>query len=167
MLNAYCRKGPGTNYHIITYLQAGTFYDIVANNGLKGRYAWWLIEVPGGFTCWMGGLSSTRGPIQKVPDVTPPPLPQKPSYFNVTSLCDRNAPSLSIDLEWPQAQNVTGYNLYRNGSLLAVISPDGKYFLRFSDRTAPLYINVVYQLVPFNDYGETAGVSATVDSCAD
>jgi hypothetical protein len=166
-LNAYCRKGPGTNYHIITFLKAGTFYNIVANNGLNGRYAWWLIEVPGGFTCWMGGLATTQGPIQEVPDITPPPLPQEPSYFDVTFLCDRDTPSLSVELEWPQAQNVTGYNLYRNGSLLAVILPDGKYFFKFYDKTAPLYIDVVYQLVSFNDYGESPGLWVTVDSCAD
>jgi hypothetical protein len=148
-------------------LHAGDFYDIVGSNGLKGRYTWWLIKVPGGATCWMGGTAITRGPTAKVPDVAAPPLPDKPSYFNVTSVCDRKVPSLSVTLDWPNVANVTGYNLYRNGSLLAVISPDGRYFIKFEDKTAPLYINVVYQLVPFNDYGESSGLWATVDSCAD
>jgi hypothetical protein len=166
-LNAYCRKGPGTNYHIITYLQAGTFYNIVANNGLNGRYAWWLIEVPGGFTCWVGGLISLQGPIEQVPDVAAPPLPQQPSDFDVSSLCDRPTSSLSVVLEWSAVNDVTGYNLYRNGNLLAVILPDGRYFFTFTDKTAPLYIDVVYELEAFNDYGVAPRVSVTVDSCAD
>src|ERR1035437_41563 len=40
-MNVYCRKGPGTDYFIVTYLQAGNNYPVV---GRDGQGKWWLIQ---------------------------------------------------------------------------------------------------------------------------
>ena len=116
-MNAYCRKGPGTDYFSITYLQVGTFYNVVGQNGLQ---TWWLIQVPGNVTCWMGDPTSvTQGPVDQVPILMAPPLPGSPSSFTNTSHCDPVLNTMTVRLTWELAQGATGYNIFRNGSLIA------------------------------------------------
>ena len=64
-INAYCRKGPGTGYYEITYLQQGTAYNVVGRNSLN---TWWLVQAPGNVTCWEGDPGSTQqGPVDQAP----------------------------------------------------------------------------------------------------
>ncbi len=54
-MNAYCRKGPGTDYFSVTFLQAGNNYNVVGQDGLE---TWWLVQGPGNVTCWVGDPTS-------------------------------------------------------------------------------------------------------------
>jgi hypothetical protein len=162
--NAFCRKGPGENYHAITYLKRGTPYTIVGRNSFTGRYAWWLIQVPGNFICWVGGSNTLQGPSRQVPVATPAPLPQKLISFDPTVVCKANEGTFSVVFDWVPVKDITGYNLYRNGSLLAVLAPNSK---AYQDRTAPKLVELKYVLEPFNDYGISPGMSVTISACGD
>jgi hypothetical protein len=160
--NAYCRKGPGTNYTAVTFLQAGTNYIVI---GQDGRNTWWLVQLKGNITCWVGDPTSVLlGPVWQVSILPAPPLPQTPSEFAATYTCDPKLRSLIVVLEWVPVPNITGYHLYRNGSLLAGLEPTVK---TYQDNSAPLMVNLVYKLEAFNDYGVSPRVSATVTPCGD
>ena len=158
-MNAYCRKGPGTDYFSITYLQAGNFYKVIGQNGLE---TWWLIQVPGNVTCWMGDPTSvTQGPVDTVPILMAPPLPSSASSFENTSHCDPVLNTMTVWLTWTAAQGATGYNIYRNGSLIAKL--EAKH-LAYTDN-APRGVNMKYQIEAFNDYGVSSRQTTRVSAC--
>jgi len=159
-MNAYCRKGPGTGYYSITYLQAGNFYNVIGRDGLD---TWWLIQAPGNVTCWMGDPTSvTQGPVKQVPVLLVPPLPGTPSGFANTYACSATGHTLVVALTWNSVSNVTGYNIYRNGSLIGTVGPQAT---GFHDNSAPLKANLKYLLEAFNDYGVSDRVKTNVPSC--
>ncbi len=161
-MNAYCRKGPGTDYFAITFLQAGTSYNVI---GQDGTNTWWLVQASGNVTCWVGDPTSVmQGPVWQVSVVMVPPLPQASSSFAATYTCDPKNHSLKVAFDWAPVRNVTGYRIYQNGNLLVELGPTNK---AYQDNSAPLAVDLVYKLVTFNDYGVSPGVSATVTSCGD
>ena len=159
-MNAYCRKGPGTGYYSITYLQAGNNYNVIGRNGMN---TWWLVQAPGNVNCWMGDPTSvTRGPVKQVPILLVPPLPGTPSGFANTHACSATGHTLVVSLTWNAVSNATGYNIYRNGILIGTVGPNAT---GFHDNAAPLKVNLRYQLEAFNDYGVSGRVKTNVPSC--
>jgi hypothetical protein len=65
-------------------------------------------------------------------------------------------------LTWVVESNVTGYRIYRNGSLVGDVGP---HTAAFNDKAAPLKVKLVYQLEAYNDYGVGNRVKTTVSSC--
>jgi hypothetical protein len=115
--------------------------------------------------CWTAGRASlVQGSANQVPVIKAAPLPEKLSSFVVSYLCDPIMRSLIVVFDWEPAKNVTGYNLYRNGVLLHVFGPNVR---NFQDREAPLEMELVYTLVPFNDYGTSPSRTATISPCGD
>jgi hypothetical protein len=164
-MNAFCRKGPGVGYHAITYLKRGTYYKILGQNGFSGRYTWWLIQAPGDFACWMGGTTSgLQGPVRQVPVATAPPLPGKLNSYVASVMCTSNTHSLLVVLDWAPVENVTGYNVYRNGELLKVLPPNAK---AYQDKSAPMAVELEYSVEPFNDYGTSSNRLAKISACGD
>jgi hypothetical protein len=158
-MDAYCRKGPGTDYFSITYLQAGDNYTVIGQNGLG---TWWLVQVPGNVTCWMGDPTTvTQGPVNTVPILPSPPLPSSAYNFANTSHCDPVLNTLTVWLTWETAQGATGYNIYRNGTLIAHL--DQKH-VTFTDN-APRGVNLKYQIEAFNDYGVSSRQTTRVIAC--
>jgi hypothetical protein len=146
-MDAYCRKGPGTDYFEITYLQAGTNYDVIGRDGLD---KWWLIQLTATISCWMGDPTTvTQGPVEQAPLILAPPLPSSASSFAETSHCDPVLNTMTVRLTWLSAQGATGYNIYRNGSLVA---KTGSKAISYTDN-APRGVDLKYQIEPFNDYG--------------
>jgi hypothetical protein len=159
-MNAYCRKGPGTGYYSITYLQVGTFYNVIGQNGLG---TWWLVQVSPNLNCWMGDPTAvTQGPVDQTPVLLVPPLPGSPSGFVNTYTCNATLHTLGVSLTWSVESNVTGYRIYRNGSLVGDVGP---HTAAFRDSPAPLKVKLVYQLEAYNDYGVGNRVKTTVPSC--
>jgi hypothetical protein len=159
-MNAYCRKGPGTGYYSITYLQVGTFYNVIGRNGLG---TWWLVQVPPNLNCWMGDPTAvTQGPVDQTPVLLVQPLPGSPSGFANTYTCSATLHTLEVSLTWSVESNVTGYRIYRNGSLVGDVGP---HTAAFNDSAAPLKLKLVYQLEAYNDYGVGNRVKTTVPSC--
>lgn len=161
-MNAYCRKGPGTGYYAITFLQAGTSYNVIGQNGPN---TWWLVQAPGNVTCWVGDPTSVLlGPVWNISIVMVPPLPPAPSSFVASYTCDPKNHSLKVVFDWAPVKNVTGYRIYQNGSLLVELGPTVK---AYQENSAPLAVDLVYKLESFNDYGVSPSVSDTVTSCGD
>ena len=78
-INAYCRKGPGTDYYEITYLQQGTAYNVVGRNSLN---TWWLVQAPGNVTCWMGDPGATQqGPVDQAAIALVPAFTGDPGHI--------------------------------------------------------------------------------------
>ena len=122
-VNAYCRQGPGSDYNIVTYLISGTAYNVVGRNSLN---TWWLVQVPGNLTCWTGASGTTQlGPVEQVSIVLAPPALLPPSLFEGSYICDTQNKTLEVTLNWSKVPKATGYRLYRNGVLLAVLGADG------------------------------------------
>ncbi len=161
-MNAYCRKGPGTSYDAITFLQVGNFYNVIGRNGLG---TWWLVQVTEKINCWMGDPTAVKqGPVDQVPVVLVTPLPDRPSTFEASYICDPALHSLQVVFGWDAQENVTGFRIYRNGALLVELGPNVK---AHQDNAAPLGLELVYELEAFNEYGVSPRVSAKISACGD
>jgi hypothetical protein len=160
-MNAYCRKGPGTGYYEITYLQTGSAYNVIARNSIN---TWWQIQAPGNIQCWMGDPNASKqGPVDQAPIVYVPNLPVTPSTFGVSSRTCTTAPiTTSVSFRWTAVQNVTGYRIYRNGTVVTTTGPNET---ASHDNNSLLGITLVYELEAFNDYGVAPRLSVTVHSC--
>jgi hypothetical protein len=161
-INAYCRKGPGTDYYEITYLQKGTAYNVIGRNSIN---TWWQIQAPGNIQCWMGDPNASKqGPVDQAPVVYVPNLPVTPSSFGVSSRTCTTAPiTTSVSFEWTAVQNVTGYRIYRNGTVVTTAGPNET---ASQDTNSLLGVTLVYELEAFNDYGVAPRLSVTVQSCS-
>jgi hypothetical protein len=161
-MNAYCRKGPGTGYDAITFLHVGTFYHVIGRNGLN---TWWLVQAAEKIDCWMGDPTAVQqGPVDQVPVILVPPLPERPSTFMASYICDPASHSLQVVFDWGAEENVTGYRIYRNAGLLVELGPNIKVH---HDNAAPLGVELVYELEAFNEYGVSPRVSAKISACGD
>ena len=158
-INPYCRKGPGYGYDAITFLLKGTAYTVIGRDSLN---SWWQTQVPGNVNCWVVDTSVTRqGPVEQVAIVQAPPLPGTPVQFVNTYVCNVSKKTLTVALNWAAVDNVTGYNIYRDGNQLAQIGPT---LTSYSD-SAPLGTDHVYELEAFNDYGVAPRIATSVPTC--
>jgi hypothetical protein len=159
-INAYCRKGPGSDYYEITYLQQGTAYNVIGRNSLN---TWWLVQAPANVTCWMGDPGATQqGPVDQASIALIQPLPATPAKFVDSYLCNTTLHTLRVAFNWSAVANVTGYRIYRNGTQ---ITDTGSTATSYSDTSAPTGVNLVYGLEAHNDYGVAARNTVSVPSC--
>ena len=159
-MNAYCRKGPGTYYYAITFLQAGTNYNLIGQNGLN---TWWLVQVGKKVTCWIGDPTSVMtGPVWDVPILTFPPLPRVPTSFTGKITCHSVQNILYVSLVWDAQDDATGFHLFLNGKLLSNLD------LRptnYQDNSPPFGVDLNYELEAYNDYGVSPRVSVSFPFC--
>lgn len=161
-VNANCRKGPNTLYHEVTILKQGNPYNVIGQNGQTSQHIWWQVQGAGSIVCWVSDENVTRqGPVEQVQVAPAPPLPGLPANFDNTFICNPSTTTLSVTLTWTKAAGVTGYNIYRNGKFLADLKEDANFF----NENAPLGVNLVYDLEPFNDYGVAGSMSSSVKAC--
>ncbi|MGB8214892.1 MAG: SH3 domain-containing protein [Anaerolineales bacterium] len=157
-INANCRKGPGTGYFAITYLQNGTAYNVVGRNEIN---TWWLVQESPTTTCWMGDPNaSLQGPTDQVPVELVPPLPGTPTSFGNTFICSSS--NLEVSLQWAPVENATGYSIYLNGNHLVDVPANETSYVQTD---APQGASLVYELEAFNDYGASDSLSTTVAEC--
>ncbi len=162
-MNANCRKGPGTSYDVVTYLQVGTFYPVIGRNGLN---SWWLVQFTPNISCWMGDPTAVfQGVVDQVPILQAPPLPGTPSSFTVSYVCDSAVRSLIVTFDWAPVVGATGYRIYRNGDLLAEFDAN---IVNGRDPNPPLAVDLVYELQAFNQYGVSPRLRfKTISACGD
>jgi hypothetical protein len=161
-VNAYCRKGPNTLYHQVTILTQGNPYYVIGQNGQTSQNIWWQIQWRSGIVCWVSDVNVTRqGAVEQAQVVPVPPLPGMPSKFDNSFVCNPSTNTLSVTLTWTKAAGVTGYNIYRNDTFLAALKANADFF----NENAPLGVNLVYDLEPFNDYGVAGRMSSSVKAC--
>jgi len=159
-LNAYCRKGPGTMYTKITFIQTGKAYNVIGRNS---QNTWWQIQVPGTNDCWVGDANvGKQGPVEQVSIVQGLPLPGTPASFVNSYVCDITLGTLGVSFNWAAAVGVTGYRIYRNGDLLATVAENET---SYHDDDAPLEQDLVYELEAFNADGVAARISSKVPAC--
>jgi len=160
-MNVYCRKGPGTNYFAITFLQAGTNYLLLGQNGLN---TWWVVQFSGNITCWIGDPTAVLvGPVWDVPILTYPPLPGQPAGFKGTITCHSAQNILVVSLYWsPQSAATTGFRLYRNGALIKTLGANAG---GFTDNAPPFSVNLEYVLQAFNEYGVSDRATVSFPPC--
>jgi uncharacterized protein YraI len=158
-LNAYCRKGPGTLYSIVTFLQKGNAYDVVGRNS---QSTWWLVKTTGVDPCWVGGSNvSINGPMEQIKVIQEPPLPEKPSLFVNSYVCNTTLNTLGVSLDWAAAQGATGYRIYQNGTLLTTVA--GSVTSYHDD--APTNLDLMYELEAYNEFGVSVRVQTSVPAC--
>jgi hypothetical protein len=156
-VNAYCRKGPGTDYDAITYLASGTAYNVIGRNSLN---TWWLVQAPGNVSCWTGASGTNQlGPVAQAAIVLVPPALLAPAGFVGSYICDTTKHTLGVSLNWAVVEKATGYNLYLNGVLLAEVGSTTYH------NNAPLSIDLVYELEAFDDYSVSPRVLVRVPAC--
>jgi hypothetical protein len=159
-INANCRKGPGTGYFVITYLQQGNAYNVIGRNSLN---TWWLIQAPGNVTCWIGDPGATQtGPVDQAAIVQVQPLPLTPATFVDSYKCNTTLHTLTVVLNWSAVTNVTGYRIYRNGTQITDAAATAT---AYSDGSAPRGTSLVYALEAHNDFGAAARITVSVPSC--
>ena len=144
-----CRTGPGSPYDQVYGLNPGETAQVVGKY-TPGNY--WIINMPGGGTCWLwgqyatitgdpSGLPEYPVPPTPTPQFTPthtftptPASPQAPS--NLSGAYDRTCEGETrndgtpgwvedITLTWQDnANNETGYRVYKNNSAVPVLPPN-------------------------------------------
>ena len=159
-MNAYYRKGPGTYYYAITFLQAGTNYNVI---GQDGRNKWWVVQIARNVTCWIGDPTSVMlGPVWDVPILTFPPLPGTPTSFTGVITCHSVQNILYVSFSWNPQDDAIGFHLYRNGKLLKNLDPRPT---NYQDNSPPFGEDLNYELEAYNEYGVSPRVSASFPFC--
>jgi len=159
-MNAYCRKGPGTYYYAITFLQAGTDYNVI---GQDGRNKWWVVQLARNVTCWIGDPTSVMsGPVWDVPILPTPPLPGRPASFTGRITCHSVQNILNVSLSWTSQNDATGFHLYRNGELLENLDPTAT---SYQDNSPPFSSDLNYELEAYNENGVSYRASTSFPSC--
>ncbi len=175
-----CRSGPGTVYDLLYTLQPGQVAQVI---GKSTPMNYWIINFPGGTSCWLWGQYATvSGNIAAlaeypIPATPTPSMPANPSGFKVHFTCTRTGlpviyNEVHVEMEWvDNATNEDGYYVYRNDELLATLGPDSTSYS--DDTTQPAFMIVGstppqtgYSVQAFNAAGNSKKVNKSI-SCFD
>jgi hypothetical protein len=158
-VNAYCRRGPGSDYEPVTVLDSGTAYNVIGRNDLN---TWWLVKLWGEDTCWTGAPGTTLlGPVADAPIVAVPVTLLEPAGFTGSYNCDTAKHSMKVTLNWASVEEATGYRLFRNGVSIARLGPAETTYRE----NAPMSVDLVYELLAYNNAGSTPRVSVMFPAC--
>ena len=182
-VNTNCRTGPGVVYDLIGALLVGE-QAVVVGKYTAGNY--WIINNPDSSgTCWLWGQYATvTGNTAGLPEYTPPPTPTPTSTPTPTvtpTPSPPNAPAnvsaaknctplvvpqylLVSIISWEdKSTNETGFNVYRDGTLLTTVGPD---ITTWND-TIPINMGmpITYGVEAVNATGTSSKVTATAVTC--
>jgi len=161
LMNANCRKGPGTAYDVATsFAQGGTLPAV----GRTADSSWWQVQIQPGSNCWVGKSTvSTSGPVDGLPVVVAPALPDAPGKVTNVYACDtKSTKTLTVILSWTGVPGAAGYDVYRNGSLIKSV---GGGTTTYTDKPAPMGVALTYALEAFNGVAHSAQVTTSVPAC--
>ncbi len=191
-----CRSGPGIDYDLLGAVNVGQTAVVVGKytpgnyviiNNLNGVGTCWL---------W-GQYATVSGNTTGLPEMTPPPTPTPkstktpkptstitptptlappaaPSFLANTRACEGGFRGFTpiwietINLTWQDnADNETGYRVYKNGSALPALGPNSTSYhitLRYDQGTGgALWDN--FGVEAFNDAGASARPAMDVPKC--
>jgi hypothetical protein len=160
-VNGNCRKGPGIVYNIVTSLAQGQQAQV---DGRDAQSQWVDVLVPNTQArCWVA-LSSVdlNVPVETLALLPLPPLPDAPATFTDKAQCVIKSKSLTVKLTWLDVSNESGYHIYRNGNL---IDTAGANVTTYMDGSAPLGVDLTYEIEAFNANGASGRVQTTVSAC--
>ena len=126
-----CRGGPSQDYERVTQIQPGHSVEIV------GYFppSYWVVNSPAG-NCWISAEFVTpSGSFQAVPTVTAPPTPnggapKAPSFpqNGWSYVCPRFG-QIDVTFNWnDNADNETGYRIYRNDEVIEELPANSRTF---------------------------------------
>ena len=163
ILNAFCRKGPGTEYGTAAGYELGQETELIGRSE-PGRPQWWVTAL----RCWVSDSTvETRGPVDELPIFPAPPTqvpaspPVAPARLRFTEIvCDSKQYRLSLG--WiDQADNEDGYRVYRDGVLIATLGVNATSYTDNPPRPGPH----TYEVEAFNAGGASARVSVQDQGC--
>ena len=166
-----CRSGPGVIYDYLGALTIGEKAEVVGKNS-ENNY--WVIKNPDyAGTCWLWGRyatveGNTSGiPEWLVPSTPTPSIPAAPSGLSGTRVCKTillpapHVDMVKVTLTWTdQANNEEGYNIYRDGTLVATLGPNEVTYIDNPTGIA----SATYAVEAFNTAGASARKKITL-SC--
>jgi len=134
--NTNCRKGPGTEYEVVTVVLAGQKAEAT---GVSQKGSYWLIKNPNkGDACWVAGdFANASGSMAALPTVMAPPTPtpippSAPVWSNYAYTCAfaSGGNDLTMNLAWTdRSSNEEGYVVYRDGQAIVNLGPDSTSFV--------------------------------------
>ncbi len=164
--NGNCRRGPGSNYGVLTSLLQGQQLPIAGRNA---EGSWWYLTLPSsGAHCWASGtVLELAGPYMDVPLVAAPPTPTlaappaAPSKLVVANeVCTQS--EYTVTLNWiDNANNEDGYRVYYNGGLIATLGPNATSF----QYAVPSSSAADYAVEAFNAAGASERIHVSEDGC--
>jgi len=166
-----CRSGPGIIYDYLGALTKGEKAEVVGKNTANN---YWVIKNPDyAGTCWLWGQYATvegdanRIPEWLVPSTPTPSIPAAPSGLSGTRVCKTillpapHVEMVKVTLTWTdQANNEEGYNIYRDGTLVATLGPNEVTYIE-NPTGIP---SATYAVEAFNTAGASARKKITL-SC--
>jgi hypothetical protein len=157
--NAFCRKGPAVNYNDVTGFSQG---DSASVEGRNDDSSWWyVLHTDGQTRCWVSGTTvQLSGPVDNVPVVQPPALPEEVSEFVINSrVCTANG--YTIKLAWTDVEGEDGYRMYRDGELVQDLKANATAYLENPPFGGPY----TYGLEAFNENGTSLRLELTDEPC--
>jgi hypothetical protein len=111
--NAFCRRGPSTQYFDIGSFKAGDTTQAVGRNDAEPRW-WYVLRAEAGY-CWVSESTVELNPAAEALPVREPEksLPQTPPDLWVDRVCKQAG--FAITLNWAPSSTADGYIVYVNG----------------------------------------------------
>jgi hypothetical protein len=88
-------------------------------------------------------------------------LPDAPSFFGDSAVCNANKNVRQVQLTWEKVSGASGYNLYKGGSLYKEFKAGTNLF----NDEATYDQDVVYELAAVNENGTSERLSLVSGSC--
>jgi hypothetical protein len=111
--NAFCRRGPSTQYFDIGSFNAGDTTQAVGRNDTDPRW-WYVLRAEAGY-CWVSESTVELNPAAGALPVREPEksLPQTPPDLWVDRICKQAG--FAVTLNWTPSSTADGYSVYVNG----------------------------------------------------
>lgn len=169
-----CYGGPGETYDVVMTFDAGDQAEIFGRDE-TGDY-WIIKDSDGEGGCWIKSQTvTTNGELGYIPYVVPPPtptpaIPAAPENVSVKVSCEVIqiiAPAkkplhrweINIKLSWEdQADNETGYEIYKDGKKIAHLPADTTEYLDWFAKDQYVSVNNHYTIQAFNQVGTSMPV---------
>ncbi|HET7143985.1 MAG TPA: hypothetical protein VFI68_08210 [Anaerolineales bacterium] len=171
--NGNCREGDSTAYEVVTAFLAG---QQVAIEGRNSDNTWFWVLIPGGGHCWIAGtVGIPTGPYTSTGIVNPPALPAPtvvsptppvqaapgaPGQFGVSTKSCTSSEYI-VRLQWNDSNGENGYQIYRDGNLIATIAANSTIF----DDNSPDYNSHSYQVQAYNNAGSASSSIQNSEGC--
>jgi hypothetical protein len=113
--NAFCRKGPGTQYFDVGSFKEGDTTEAQGRNDTDPR--WWYVLKSNGEHCWVSETTVQPNPAAEALPVQLPEkaLPLTPPDLYADRICKPKKGGFAVTLNWTPSSNADGYYVYLNG----------------------------------------------------
>jgi CSLREA domain-containing protein len=163
IMDAFCRKGPGTEYGTAAGYEAGQEVELIGRSE-PGRPPWWKTIL----RCWVSDSTvETRGPVMELAIYPAPALPEPvsppdaPARLRLSEVVC-NEKQYRISINWlDQADNEDGYRVYRDGGLLATLGANANSYTDNPPKPGPH----TYEIEAYNEGGSSGRVSVEDKGC--